>query len=83
MPDDTINPTATTSKENRMTTQTLENETIIDRAYLTEILHWVKTLNSVGVSPDKAAEIAKDFMLHSCDASADETDEEYYEDEEA
>ena len=63
-----------------MTTQILETEAIIDRAYLTELLHWVKTLSSAGVSPDKAAEIAKDFMLHSCNAT--ESEEEYYEEEE-
>lgn len=65
-----------------MTTQTLETEAIIDRAYLTELLHWIKTLSSAGVSPDKAAEIAKDFMLHSCSAEHEETEEEYYETEE-
>lgn len=65
-----------------MTTQVLETEAIIDRAYLNELIHWVKTLNSVGVSPDKAAEIAKDFMLHSCGASSEELEEEFYEDEE-
>ncbi len=64
-----------------MTTQMLETEAVVDRAYLNELLHWVKTLNSAGVSPDKAAEIAKEFMLHSCSASIEET-EEYYEDEE-
>jgi hypothetical protein len=64
-----------------MTTQTLETEAVIDRTYLNELTHWVKTLNAVGVSPDKAAEIAKDFMLHSCSASIEETEEEYYEDE--
>jgi len=64
-----------------MTTHILETEAIIDRAYLTELLHWIKTLSSAGVSPDKAAEIAKDFMLHSCSAGQDETEEESYEEE--
>ena len=64
-----------------MTTQLLETETVIDRSYLNELIHWVKTLGSVGVSADKAAEIAKEFMLHTCSASAEEVEEEYYEED--
>ena len=57
----------------------LETETLIDRAYLDEVVHWVKTLNSAGVSADKAAEIAKDFLIQSCAGSSE--DEDYEDDE--
>jgi hypothetical protein len=35
----------------------------MDTALLDEVVHWVKTLTSVGVSPDKAAEVTTDLLL--------------------
>ena len=32
---------------------------------LEELVRWVKTLSQAGVSPDKAVEVARDFMLAS------------------
>ena len=59
---------------------TLEHATAIDRTALNELVHWVKTLNQVGVSPDVAAQVAKDYFIATCDAES--CDEEGYEDEE-
>ena len=50
---------------------------------LDELVKWVKTLNQAGVSPDKAVEIARDFLLAAAMAGDEEYDEyDYDEDEE-
>lgn len=54
---------------------------------LDELVRWVKTLAGAGVSPDKAVEVARDFMLASMMAECGEGeeldyDEEYDEDDE-
>jgi hypothetical protein len=52
---------------------------------LDELVRWVKTLSGAGVSPDKAVEVARDFMLASmmaeCGEEGYEIDEEYDEDD--
>ncbi|MBY0356950.1 MAG: hypothetical protein K2W82_03030 [Candidatus Obscuribacterales bacterium] len=58
----------------------LEQESGLDRSMLNEIVHWVKTLNEVGVSPDVAAQVATKFFVAACNASEEEElcdDEEY------
>ena len=62
----------------------LEPETSLDRTMLNEIVHWVKTLKEVGVSPDVAAKVATKFFVAACNASEDEGDnwDEYSDDEE-
>jgi hypothetical protein len=45
---------------------------------LDELVKWVKTLGQAGVSPDKAVEVARDFLLAAC--MADEEDMEEYDD---
>ena len=53
---------------------TMGTDAAVDRTMLDEMLHWVKTLHTAGVSPDKAAEVSRDFLMAAC---AD--DEEEYE----
>lgn len=52
---------------------------------LEELVRWVKTLSGAGVSPDKAVEVARDFMLASmmaeCGDEEYDMDEEYDEDD--
>lgn len=57
----------------------LEQESGLDRSMLNEIVHWVKTLKEVGVSPDVAAQVATKFFVAACNASEEELcdDEEY------
>ena len=52
-----------------------QTATVMDSALLEEVVHWVKTLTSVGVSPDKAAEITTDLLLAVNETSHEE---EYY-----
>lgn len=42
---------------------------------LDELVKWVKTLSQAGVSPDKAVEVARDFLLAAF--MSDESDEDY------
>lgn len=58
---------------------TLDPSTAVDRTALNELVHWVKTLNQAGVSPDIAAQVAKDYFIATC--SSDACDEDEYEDE--
>ena len=62
----------------------LETESTLDRTMLHEIVHWVKTLKDVGVSPDVAAQVATKFFVAACNASDDEDEgwDEYEEEEE-
>ena len=50
----------------------LETESTLDRTMLNEIVHWVKTLKDVGVSPDVAAQVATKFFVAACNASDEE-----------
>lgn len=54
----------------------LETETTLDRTMLNEIVHWVKTLKEVGVSPDVAAHVATKFFVAACNAAEEEEGEE-------
>lgn len=56
----------------------VEPETTLDRTMLHEIVHWVKTLKDVGVSPDVAAQVATKFFVAACNT---EEEEEVWEDE--
>lgn len=48
---------------------------------LDELVTWVKRLTQAGVSPDTAAEVARDFLIIDYEDSH-ECDDEEYEDEE-
>jgi hypothetical protein len=54
-------------------------QTIVDTTVLEEVVHWIRTLKDVGVSPDKAAEVTSQFFLAAVELSGDEEEEEYYE----
>lgn len=62
----------------------LETETSLDRTMLNEIVHWVKTLKEVGVSPDIAAQVATKFFIAACNTEEEEEvwEEDYADDEE-
>jgi hypothetical protein len=51
-----------------------ERESVMDTALLDEVVHWVKTLTSVGVSPDCAATLTTEILL-----ATSESAEEYSE----
>ncbi len=61
----------------------LEPETTLDRTMLNEIVHWVKTLKDVGVTPDVAAQVATKFFVAACNATEEEEEswDEYSEDD--
>ncbi len=48
---------------------------------LDELVRWVKQLATAGVSPDKAVEVARDFMLASMMSECGEGEEYDYDDE--
>lgn len=48
---------------------------------LDELVRWVKTLSGAGVSPDKAVEVARDFMLASMMSECGEVEEYDLDDE--
>lgn len=50
----------------------VEPETTLDRTMLHEIVHWVKTLKEVGVSPDVAANVATKFFIAACNSEEEE-----------
>ena len=45
-----------------------QTEQEIDRTILNELVVWVKALKEVGVSPDKAVEVAQSFFLAATDS---------------
>lgn len=54
---------------------------IVDSAVLDEVIHWIKSLTAVGVSPDTAAQVTSQFFLTACEMVAEEEEEtEDYED---
>lgn len=55
-----------------MPSTVVEPETTLDRTMLNEIVHWVKTLKDVGVSPDVAAQVATKFFVAACNATEEE-----------
>ncbi len=66
-----------------MANAVLETESSLDRTMLNEIVHWVKTLKDVGVSPDVAAQVATKFFVAACNAAEEEEETwEEYSDEE-
>ncbi len=46
-----------------------EKETVMDTALLDEVVHWVKTLTSVGVSPDCAATLTTEILLATSESA--------------
>ena len=60
----------------------VQTEQEIDRTILNELVVWVKTLREVGVSPDKAVDVAQKFFLAASDECEElsEYEEEYEED---
>lgn len=57
---------------------------IVDSAVLEEVVHWIKSLTAVGVSPDTAAQVTSQFFLTACEMVAegdnDDEDSDEYED---
>jgi hypothetical protein len=61
-------------------TATATAPTVMEPALLDEVVHWVKTLTSVGVSPDTAAKVTTELLLAaSAQADGEEYGEEEYE----
>jgi len=59
-------------------TATATAPTVMDTALLDEVVHWVKTLTAVGVSPDTAVKVTTELLLA---ASAQADGEEYGEED--
>lgn len=59
----------------------MEQEQSLDRTMLNELVHWVKTLKEVGVSPDVAATVATKFFVAVCSSDCHESWEEFDYDE--
>jgi hypothetical protein len=55
-----------------------QTETIVDTSVLDEVVHWIKTLKEIGVSPDTAANVAARFFLAGTDEGSMEEEEDYY-----
>jgi hypothetical protein len=55
-----------------------QTETIVDTSVLDEVVHWIKTLKEIGVSPDTAANVATKFFLAGGEDGSSEEDEDYY-----
>jgi hypothetical protein len=53
----------------------------MDTAVLEEVVHWVKTLTAVGVSPDAAAKVTTKILL-AANADDNETDDFWSESDE-
>lgn len=64
-------------------TQTQTESHLVDTSLLDEMIHWIKALTAVGVSPDTAANVTSKFFVAACDMAGDldedEYEEEYYE----
>jgi hypothetical protein len=58
-----------------------QTQTIVDTTVLTEVVHWIKTLKDVGVSPDTAAQVTSQFFLAAVELAGDDEDDESYYDE--
>src|SRR5262249_26506187 len=52
--------------------------TMIDTSVLDEVVHWIKTLKDIGVSPDTAANVTTKFFIAATEEE-EEDEEEYYE----
>ncbi|MFN8654715.1 MAG: hypothetical protein U0105_00105 [Candidatus Obscuribacterales bacterium] len=53
-----------------------EQEVSMDELVLEQLVTWVKKLKEVGVSPDKAVEVAQNFMLASMAVACEEEGED-------
>jgi len=53
--------------------------TVMEPALLDEVVHWVKTLTSVGVSPDTAVQVTTELLLAASAQSGDDDGEDEYE----
>lgn len=54
-----------------------EQEVSMDEMVLEQLVVWVKKLKEVGVSPDKAVEVAQNFFLASMSVTCDEEGEDF------
>ncbi len=53
-----------------------QTQAIVDSTVLDEVVHWIKSLTAVGVSPDTAATITSQFFLAACEMIAEESDDD-------
>jgi hypothetical protein len=53
-----------------------QTETMIDTSVLDEVVHWIRTLKDVGVSPDTAATVTTKFFIAASAATEEEEEEE-------
>jgi hypothetical protein len=53
-----------------------QTQAIVDTSVLDEVVHWIKSLTAVGVSPDTAATITSQFFLAACEMITEDGDEE-------
>ncbi len=53
-----------------------QQEVSMDELVLEQLVTWVKKLKEVGVSPDKAVEVAQNFMLASMAVACEEEGED-------
>lgn len=65
-------------------TATPPSNTVMDTALLEEIVFWIKSMTSVGVSPDMAAKVTSKFFLAALDTVGyddddDDAGEEFFE----
>jgi hypothetical protein len=58
----------------------VQTEEAVLNPVLHELVNWVNTLKTVGVSPDKAVEVGRDFLLAAC--MSDQEEGEWEEDDE-
>lgn len=49
-----------------------QTQAIVDTSVLDEVVHWIKSLTAVGVSPDTAATITSQFFLAACEMITDD-----------
>lgn len=59
-----------------------EQESTMDEMVLEQLVVWVKKLKEVGVSADKAVEVAQNFFLASMAVACEGDDEEEWDEEE-
>lgn len=63
----------------------MQTETaVVETTVLDEVVHWIKTLTSVGVSPDTAAVVTSKFFIASGNLTSEydeefDDEDEYYE----
>lgn len=56
-------------------TPTTQTQTLIDTSVLDEVIHWIKALKEVGVSPDTAANVTTRFFIAASTVSEEDEDD--------